>query len=315
MLRTTHWVALFWFTRPSAGRSSLMYVNKEPPGPPPCNKSCSSRLPRVDANAEAHLQNVFHFAYGQPISTDVNFTSSPRWSQALVPNAITMIPPVGLQNFRSAIERVVADNVLGDVVELGVWRGGACVFAKAVLNTYGQAGREVHLFDVFDSMKLLGYASSQEFGAKPNNSIDAIRASFEAQELMDTHVHFHEGLFNETTAAFRKHHSMKSIAVLRVDGNFYTSYQDSLYNLYELVPVGGIVILDDVLSHTSIIEFWNDFTADYDMHEHVHKVPGQEAIGWFRKEKHVAIDWERYRGKERGKSMRMFDVVHDRVGR
>ena len=37
----------------------------------------------------------------------------------------------------------------------------------------------------------------------------------------------------------------KGIAVLRIDGNFYESYQDALYYLWELVPVGGFVIFDD----------------------------------------------------------------------
>lgn len=34
--------------------------------------------------------------------------------------------------------------------------------------------------------------------------------------------------------------------MLRIDGNFYDSYQDALYYLYPLVPVGGWVIFDDI---------------------------------------------------------------------
>ena len=49
------------------------------------------------------------------------------------------------------------------------------------------------------------------------------------------------GLFNETTPAYARAHPNRKIAVLRVDGNFYASYQSVMYALYEHVPVGGVV--------------------------------------------------------------------------
>ena len=36
-----------------------------------------------------------------------------------------------------------------------------------------------------------------------------------------------------------------SIAVLRLDGNFYSSHEDSLYAFWDFVPAGGIFIFDD----------------------------------------------------------------------
>ena len=42
------------------------------------------------------------------------------------------------------------------------------------------------------------------------------------------------------------------IAVLRIDGNFYDSYQDAMYYLYEYVPVGGFVIFDDYFTHPPV---------------------------------------------------------------
>ena len=49
----------------------------------------------------------------------------------------------------------------GDFVELGVWRGGASIYACAVLNVLGQHQRTVHLFDIFGLIE--GYASATEF--------------------------------------------------------------------------------------------------------------------------------------------------------
>ena len=37
------------------------------------------------------------------------------------------------------------------------------------------------------------------------------------------------------------------IAILQLDRNFHDAHQDALYYLYNFVPVGGYVILDDLL--------------------------------------------------------------------
>ena len=42
----------------------------------------------------------------------------------------------------------------------------------------------------------------------------------------------------------------KSIAVLRVDGNFYDSYQDAMYYMYDFVSIGGIIIFIEYRSST-----------------------------------------------------------------
>lgn len=49
--------------------------------------------------------------------------------------------------------------------------------------------------------------------------------------------------------------SIQSIAVLRVDGNFYDSYQDAMYYMYDVVRIGGIMIFDDVMSHPPVNRF------------------------------------------------------------
>jgi len=66
----------------------------------------------------------------------------------------TMVGHKRLRNVRHAIESVIDSNVPGDFAELGVWRGGTCIYTKALLDVKGQTSREVHLFDVFETMKL-----------------------------------------------------------------------------------------------------------------------------------------------------------------
>ena len=125
------------------------------------------------------------------------------------------------------------------------------------------------LFDVFDTMS--GLYKSREFtgifGRVEANSVGAIQESFRKVGLLDERVAFHPGLFSRTTQDYRVQQDAllsgpRPIAVLRVDGNFASSYEDALYNLYELVPVGGIVIFDDYYDHPEVRSFWGSFRRD-----------------------------------------------------
>ena len=65
--------------------------------------------------------------------------------------------------------------------------------------------------------------------------------------------------------------------------------------MYELVPVGGIVIFDDIYSHADVERFWRDFRLDYKLPEVVH--PIDKISAWFMKIKEVVLDPKRKRGK------------------
>jgi len=75
---------------------------------------------------------------------------------------------------------------------------------------------------------------------------------------------------------------------LRVDGNFYDSTSDVLYYMYEDVSVGGIVILDDVMTHPTVRRSWDDFKADQGLPEDLNRVDYHTA--WFRKSVDVKVD-------------------------
>ena len=279
----------------SAAGGSLIVSDNRLPGPPPCDTACSARLPTLPSVSKSFLTIVHNAALG--LLYDPTYTrATRRYGHCPKDNCHTMVEPTGMDNIRSAIESVVSDQVDGDIVELGVWRGGLSMYAKAVLDVLGQTQRRIHLFDVFDSMSLAGYGgkNSAEFGFIALNSVAAVNNTFQRYGLLDQRVHFHEGLFNETAVRFahvaRRRNS--AIAVLRIDGNFYNSYQDAMYNLYELVPVGGVVIFDDIIDHVSIQAFWKDFRRDYNLTETFVKV--DRGVGWFRKSSAVRIDWSKF---------------------
>ena len=48
-----------------------------------------------------------------------------------------------LDDLQACVESVVADGVEGDLIEAGVWRGGASILMRATLDTLGAEGRTV----------------------------------------------------------------------------------------------------------------------------------------------------------------------------
>jgi len=78
-----------------------------------------------------------------------------------------------------------------------------------------------------------------------------------------------------------------------VDGNFYDSYQDAMYYLYDRVPVGGYVIFDDIFSHPHVMRFWKDFQSDQGVAETLHRIDLHS--GYFHKTRAVAVDKSRMR--------------------
>ena len=58
-------------------------------------------------------------------------------------HAHTMIGLRRLDNLQQCIETVLSDNIPGDLIETGVWRGGATIFMRGVLKAYGVTDRMV----------------------------------------------------------------------------------------------------------------------------------------------------------------------------
>jgi len=200
-----------------------------------------------------------------------------------------MMGKVRLENFRAAIEDVNRKAIPGAIAELGVWRGGGMMLAAGI-NQESHIKRKLFLFDAFENVK--NYGNHGEF---LNVDENMVRTGFRTFGLLDEYVHFEVGLFVDTVPKWKQN---EEIAVLRVDGNFYDSYQDAMYFLYESVPVDGIVIFDDVLSHLEVKKFWKEFSSEQDIGA-AELVNIDKHGAWFRKPKAVSLDW------------RFFKAYHD----
>jgi O-methyltransferase len=159
----------------------------------------------------------------------------------------TMVGRNRLKNIVMCVENVLRDKVPGDLIETGAWRGGATILMRALLKLHGVKDRTVWVADSFEG---LPEPASRADGADLSHvnylkvSLEEVKANFERFGLLDDQVKFLKGWFRDTLPSA----SIKSLALLRLDGDLYSSTMDSLCNLYDRVSPGGFVIVDDYFS-------------------------------------------------------------------
>jgi O-methyltransferase len=163
--------------------------------------------------------------------------------------AETMIGMQRLTSLQRCVETVLAEDVPGDLIECGVWRGGACILMRAVLAAYGDEKRCVWVADSF-----AGVPKPDPENYKPDKNIRLDRAvevlgipqatvegNFKRYGLLDERVRFLPGWFEDTL----QESPIDQISVLRLDGDLYESTIQALGALYPRLSIGGFCIIDD----------------------------------------------------------------------
>jgi O-methyltransferase len=118
----------------------------EPPIPILAFNSQRQIHQRIINNILASLFKIF----GLQIVKDRNFSEKERTDGQIWPGyADTMIGVKRLDNIKHCIEQVLENGIEGDFIETGVWRGGACIFMRGLLATYGIENRRVFVADSF----------------------------------------------------------------------------------------------------------------------------------------------------------------------
>lgn len=179
-----------------------------------------------------------------------------------VEGAITMIGGVRLTFLEKAIRDLVARNVRGDILEAGCWRGGACIYMRAVLDVLGIRDRIVFGCDAFDE----GFPEPD-----PKYPVDAdsklhyrdyfktpftkVQRYGEIYGYGDTQLRFVPGYFKDTLPGL----PIGRLALLRLDGDLYGSNWEPLDLLYDKLSPGGYVIADDYHSLRHTREAIDDF--------------------------------------------------------
>jgi O-methyltransferase len=166
------------------------------------------------------------------------------------PYAYTMVGRLRLDNLHKAMDNVLNNDVQGDFVEAGVWRGGACIFIAGYLKAHGILNRKVWLMDSFEGLpKPNAKEYPQDAGDYHHTfsqlavDVETVKENFRVFDLLDSNVKFVKGYFSDTAAPTAG--MIDKIAILRLDGDMYESTMVILESLYPKLSPGGMLIIDD----------------------------------------------------------------------
>ncbi len=192
--------------------------------------------------------------------------------------AYTMVGRKRLDSLEACIRDVVRRGIDGDIVETGVWRGGCCIFMRAVLRELRDP-RTIWACDSFAGMPAPKSAndevdlSSMKYLAI---SLEQVRNNFRRFGLLDEQVRFLKGWFCDSLP----NAPIKTISILRLDGDLYHSTMDALTNLYHKVSRSGYVIVDDYGSWPECKRAVHDFLDTRGLAPRLVPVGDGQAVYW-----------------------------------
>jgi O-methyltransferase len=188
--------------------------------------------------------------------------------------AQTMVGRARIDNLQRCIEDVIADDVPGDLVETGVWRGGSAIFMRGVLKARRVTDRTVWACDSFEGLPPPTPGVDADSGAiwhrwKPLSvSLEDVQANFARYGLLDDNVKFVKGWFKDTLPGLRD----QRWAVIRLDGDMYESTTDALTHLYPSLNPGGYLIVDDYWGVDACRRAVHDYRDEHDVREPIKRI-------------------------------------------
>jgi hypothetical protein len=159
----------------------------------------------------------------------------------------------------TATRYVVANGVVGDFVECGVWRGGSVMLMALTLLRLSRTDRMLRLYDTFAGMTPPSSEDVQEMSGRPASDIlteheksdddpfwglasrGVVEENLRRTGYPPDRVHFVEGDVLTTLPA----NAPPQIALLRLDTDWYASTRHALEHLYPRIAPGGVLIIDD----------------------------------------------------------------------
>lgn len=170
----------------------------------------------------------------------------------------TMTSMERLYSLYNSVHYVIDNQIEGDLVECGVWRGGSSMMMALTLLKKGISNRQIFLYDTFEGMSeptsedstFQGEAAEellmkQDKDAEDSiwcySSIEEVKTNLEKTNYPEAQLKFVKGKVEDTLLSSKP----AKIALLRLDTDWYVSTKSELEILYPLLSSKGILIIDD----------------------------------------------------------------------
>ncbi len=189
----------------------------------------------------------------------------------------TMTSENSIFNLIEATRYVAKNNISGDFVECGVWRGGSMLAVAFTLDSLKIGWRDLYLYDTFQGMtppteldidlsgksaqshlsqSKLSKSTSHQPGVIAFATLEDVKKGMGESNYPVERIHYVQG----DVATTLLEHKHTKIALLRLDTDWYESTKIELEELWDLLVPGGVLILDDydywVGAKTAVDEFF-----------------------------------------------------------
>jgi len=162
----------------------------------------------------------------------------------------TMTSPERVFALIQAVRHIVKNNLPGDVVECGVWKGGSIMATALTLLRLNCQEKTLFLFDTFEGMPAPGERDVTYYGQAAKEILDQVRCYAPQAEVEEAvygtgydraRIRFIKGRVEETIPD----QAPEQISLLRLDTDWYESTRHELAHLFPRLIQGGVIIIDD----------------------------------------------------------------------
>jgi O-methyltransferase len=227
-------------------KDTLAFLLWDEPGVPPEALAASmSRRRRAVVRLAVRLGRLLGLrVYVEPRYSDTQRVDGMVWPAL----AFTMVGRRRLDNIHACVTTVLRDDIPGDLIEAGTWRGGVGILMRALLRIHGVDQRRVFVADSFEGLPKPDLARFPHDAGDRHHTfsylavpLEEVRRNFSRFGMLDDNVVFLKGWFKDTL----RDDSISRLAIARIDGDMYGSTMDALEALYPKISPGGFCIIDD----------------------------------------------------------------------
>ncbi len=171
----------------------------------------------------------------------------------------TMTSTERMYSLYKAVNYVINNNIPGDFVECGVWKGGSALLIAKMLADKNVTDRKVILYDTYEGMSeptendkdIAGEAATtllQKTSIEIQDSIwcyssfEEVKKNLSLSGLIEKNIIMIKGKVEDTIP---NDVPTKLISLLRLDTDWYESTKHELNHLYPMLNTNGVLIIDD----------------------------------------------------------------------
>lgn len=155
-----------------------------------------------------------------------------------------------------AVEYIVVNQIEGDIVECGVWKGGSSMLIADALVRMHDSGRALYLYDTFAGMSepseidvSSGVRALDKWKERQGDGcntwdyapLEEVKKNLAQTGYPEQNIHYVIGKVEDTIPATMP----ETISLLRLDTDWYESTKHELTHLFPRLSKDGVIIIDD----------------------------------------------------------------------